>query len=240
MELAFAGRAPAVRARCWTASDDLPGPQRDALCTAFGLAIGEASDRFLVGLAVLSLLSAVAEERPLVCLVDDAQWLDQVSAQILGFVARRLLAESVALVFAVRDPSDAAGVGGTAGTDGRWLDQRRCPRAAGLGQSWAARRAGPGPDRRRDPRQPACAVGAASRPDRWRAGRRLRAARHGPVGEADRAELRQAGRGVAGADATTLADRRRRTRRRCGVCCGALPTDSGSDPMPERRPRTTG
>ena len=105
MELAFAG----VHQLCAPMLDrvaDLPGPQRDALCTAFGLAIGEAADRFLVGLAVLSLLSAVAEEQPLVCLVDDAQWLDQVSAQVLGFVARRLLAESVALVFAVRDPSD--------------------------------------------------------------------------------------------------------------------------------------
>lgn len=105
MELAFAG----VHQLCGPMLDhvgDLPGPQRDALRTAFGLATGEAADRFLVGLAVLSLLAAAAEERPLVCLVDDAQWLDQVSAQILGFVARRLLAESVALVFAVRDPGD--------------------------------------------------------------------------------------------------------------------------------------
>ncbi len=84
----------------------LPGPQRDALGTAFGLSAGAAADRFLVGLAVLSLLSEVAEERPLVCMVDDAQWLDRASAQVLGFVARRLLAESVAMVFAVRDPSE--------------------------------------------------------------------------------------------------------------------------------------
>jgi DNA-binding CsgD family transcriptional regulator len=105
MELAFAG----VHQLCVPLLDrmaDLPGPQRDALGTAFGLVGGAAADRFLVGLAVLSLWSAAAEERPLVCLVDDAQWLDQVSAQILAFVARRLLAESVALVFAVREPSD--------------------------------------------------------------------------------------------------------------------------------------
>ncbi|HEY2202053.1 MAG TPA: hypothetical protein VGH56_09195, partial [Solirubrobacteraceae bacterium] len=73
---------------------------------AFGLRVGDAPDRFLVGLAVLSLFSEVAEERPLVCVVDDAQWLDRASAQALVFVARRLLAESVALVLATRDPSD--------------------------------------------------------------------------------------------------------------------------------------
>ena len=86
--------------------DGLPGPQRDALTTAFGMTNGEPPDRFMVGLAVLSLVSEVAEEKPLICLVDDAQWLDRVSAQTLAFVARRLLAEPVALVFAVREPSD--------------------------------------------------------------------------------------------------------------------------------------
>src|SRR6185437_9804864 len=102
MELAFAG----VHQLCSPLLghlERLPAPQRNALRTAFGLRSGAAADRFLVGLAVLSLLSEVAEERTLICVVDDAQWLDRASAQILGFVARRLLAESVAMVFAVRD-----------------------------------------------------------------------------------------------------------------------------------------
>jgi DNA-binding CsgD family transcriptional regulator len=105
MELAFAG----LQQLCAPFLDRLgrlPGPQGDALGTAFGLRGGDAPDRFLVGMAVLSLLSEMAEERPLVCLVDDAQWLDRASAQVLGFVARRLLAESVAMVFAVRGPSE--------------------------------------------------------------------------------------------------------------------------------------
>ena len=81
----------------------LPGPQRDALGIAFGLRMGPAPDRFLVGLAVLSLLSEVAGEHPLMCVVDDAHWLDRASAQALAFAARRLQAESVFMMFAMRE-----------------------------------------------------------------------------------------------------------------------------------------
>ncbi len=82
--------------------DRLPDPQRDALATVFGLSARGAPDRFLVGLATLTLFADVAEQQPLVCVVDDAQWLDHASAQVLGFVARRLHAERIALVCAAR------------------------------------------------------------------------------------------------------------------------------------------
>jgi DNA-binding CsgD family transcriptional regulator len=103
MELAYAGLQQ-LCAPFLDRLERLPGPQRDALGTAFGLRDGDAPDRFLVGLAVLSLLSDIAEQRPRICVVDDAQWLDAASAQALAFVARRLGAESVGLVFAAREP----------------------------------------------------------------------------------------------------------------------------------------
>ena len=105
MELAFA----ALQQLCAPMLDQLaglPDPQRAALGVAFGLEAGAAPDRFLVGLAALSLLSEAAEQQPLLCVVDDAQWLDRASAQALGFVARRLLAEPVAVVFAAREPGE--------------------------------------------------------------------------------------------------------------------------------------
>ena len=102
MELAYAGLQQ-LCAPMLDRLDALPGPQRDALSTAFGLSAGDPPDRFLVGLAVLSLLAEAARDRPLLCVVDDAQWLDRASAQALAFVARRLDAESVAVVFAIRE-----------------------------------------------------------------------------------------------------------------------------------------
>jgi DNA-binding CsgD family transcriptional regulator len=101
MELAYAGLHQ-LCAPLLERLDRLPVPQRNALATVFGLGEGPAPDRFLVGLATLTLLAEVAEDQPLVCIVDDAQWLDQASAQLLGFVARRLFAERVAVVCAAR------------------------------------------------------------------------------------------------------------------------------------------
>jgi DNA-binding CsgD family transcriptional regulator len=103
MEMAFGGLHQ-LCASMLNRLDALPAPQAQALSTAFGLSDGRPPDRFLVGLAVLSLMADAAVEAPLVCCVDDAQWLDQVSAQTLAFVARRLLADRVALAFAVREP----------------------------------------------------------------------------------------------------------------------------------------
>jgi AAA ATPase domain len=109
MELPFAG----LHQLCAPLLGDLgrlPPPQRDALGTAFGLSTGPQPDRFLVSLAVLSLLSNAAEERPLLCLIDDAQWLDRSSAQVLAFAGRRLQAESVVLLFAERELDGLAGL----------------------------------------------------------------------------------------------------------------------------------
>jgi len=112
MELAFAGLHQ-LCAPFLDRIERLPGPQREALSTAFNLRDGATPDRFAVGLAVLSLLSEVAGERPLVWVVDDAHWLDRASAQALTFVARRLADKPAAVVFAVREPGGEPGAGGT-------------------------------------------------------------------------------------------------------------------------------
>lgn len=104
-ELTLAGLQQLLGAAMLLRSEHLPGPQRDALRVALGMQQGLAPDRFLVGLATLGVLCEMAEERPLVCLIDDVQWLDRASIQVLAFVARRLAAENFALVFAVREPS---------------------------------------------------------------------------------------------------------------------------------------
>jgi DNA-binding CsgD family transcriptional regulator len=106
MELAFA----ALQQLCSPSLDlmeRLPDPQRDAMKVALGLSAGRTPSQFLVGLAVLNLLSEAAAEQPLLCVVDDAQWLDGASARVLAFVARRLLAERIAIVFAAREPIDS-------------------------------------------------------------------------------------------------------------------------------------
>src|SRR5258708_37144291 len=148
MELAFA----ALQQLCAPMLDHvdrLPVSQGDALRIAFGLSAGPAPGRFLVGLAVLSLLAEVAGERPLVCLVDDQQWRDHASAQILAFVARRLEAESVGLVFGARTPGEElAGVagpggGGLQGSGGRGAAGSGLPRAvSGPGRPPVCGRAG--------------------------------------------------------------------------------------------------
>ena len=114
MELAFAGLHQLCVPMLGRLGS-LAAPQRRALSVAFGLAAGDNPDRFLVALAALSLMAETSEERPLLCVVDDAQWLDQASAQVLGFVGRRLLAEPVALVFAARTPSSLDHLAGLPG-----------------------------------------------------------------------------------------------------------------------------
>jgi DNA-binding CsgD family transcriptional regulator len=108
MELAFASLQQ-VCAPMLDRLERIPDPRQHALRVAFGLSVGAAPDRFLVGVAALGLLSELAEEQPLLCVVDDAQWLDEASAQALAFVARRVLAEPLAMLFVTREPIAALG-----------------------------------------------------------------------------------------------------------------------------------
>ena len=177
MELAFA----ALHQMCGQVLDRLgrlPGPQRAALETAFGLQAGPPPDPFLIGLAVLSLLAEVAEDGPLVCVIDDARWLDRASKRVLAFAARRLVAESVLMIFAVREPdADLDGlpelvVQGLREDDARQLLRSVVP--------WPLDERVAGTDRGRDARQPAGAAGAAAGPVPRPAGGRLRPAETAP------------------------------------------------------------
>ena len=217
MELPFAGTHQ-LCAPMLGKLDALPRPQRDALRVALGLATGDVPDRFLVGLAVLGLLSAVAEERPLLCLVEDAQWLDAASSQVLGFVARRVLAESVAIVVAVREPASMRDFDDLPELRLEGLRGGGCARHAGRRRPRPARRRRARPDRRRDAWQSARAPGAAEAHDRCGAGRWLRAARRqGPSG-AYRGPLSAARRRAARGDAATDAAGGRRPVGGCDAC----------------------
>ena len=222
MELPFAG-IHQLCAPMLDRLDALPAPQRDALSVALGLAAGEVPDRFLVGLAVLSLLSAVAEERPLLCLVEDAQWLDAASSQILGFVARRVRAESVAIVVAVREPAD------------RRATSTACPSSASKGCPRTDARAllasvvtGRLDSRVRDRivaetrGNPLALLELPAAHDRCRAGRRLRASRRRRASGAHRGPLPAARRRAARGDAATDAagGRRAAGRRGAGLARG--------------------
>ena len=126
MELAYAGLHQFCSSMLGGV-DHLSAPQRDALSVAFGLQAGPAPDQFMVGLAVLGLLTQAAEEQPQVRLIDDAQWLDQVSAQTLAFVARRLLAERVAVDIHSSRRQRRQGSSWASRVDSPWTTGRRRP-----------------------------------------------------------------------------------------------------------------
>jgi len=196
MELAFAGLHQ-LCAPFLDRLERLPGPQRDALSTAFNLRDGDTPDRFAVGLAVLSLLSEVAGERPLVCVVDDAHWLDRASAQALMFVARHLSAQSAAVVFAVREPGEEQDLTGLAELAVRGLPDGDA-------------RAGGRSDRGRDARQPVGPAGGGPGSDAGGTGGRIRHARRSGLVEPDRGRLPAAADHASAGDAIAPAGRRGR------------------------------
>ena len=210
------GPAPAVRAAA-RPLERLPGPQRDALGTAFGLRAGDAPDRFLVGLAVLSLLSDAAEEQPLICLVDDAQWLDRPRRRRSPSSRAGCGAESVALVFAVRELGRRAAARRPAGARRRRARRRarrgRCSRPWSPVRSTSACAIGSSP-RRAATRSRCSSCRAAGRPPSWRAGSACPTA--GAVGP-HRGELPGAARRRCRRDAAAAAHRRGRAGRRPGA-----------------------
>ena len=231
MELAFAG----LHQLCAPMLDrlsELPAPQREALGTAFGLTAGPPPDPFLVGLAALSLLSDVAGERPLVCVIDDAHWLDRASLVTLAFVARRVFSG-----VAGADPRHPRGRGPAdraAGAGRRRAERVRRTRAADLRRARTAGRERSRPDRRRDARQPARAPRAPARADLGRAGRRLRPARRAAL-RPDRGTVPAAAGAPAGRRRAGWCWWRRPTRSATRRCCGAPAAGSASAPTP--RPR---
>jgi hypothetical protein len=192
--------------------DLLPAPQREALGVAFGVHGGDPPDRFLVGLAALSLVSEIAGDQPLLCVIDDSHWLDRASAQALAFVARRLLAESIAVVFATREQQPEFQRLPELVVEGLRADE-----AGALLDSVVT---GPLDERVRDRivdetgREPAGAARAAARVRAGGPGRWLRPAGCAAVVRPDRGELSAAARRPPAPDPTHATRRRRRADRR--------------------------
>ena len=204
--------------RSWTASPRLPEPQRQALGTAFGSRSGEPPDRFLVGLAVLGLFAEAAETTPLLCVLDDAQWIDTASAQTLTFVARRLAAERIAMVFAVRDAIDTGEdercVRCSPGTHRPRSRRRRRRRPARLGDCGTVRRTCAQPNHRGGARKPARPPRTAARPGCGGARLRNRLGRPRRAHQSDRTGFRPTSGLASCRDTTADVDRGGRTDRR--------------------------
>ena len=195
--------------------DILPAPQREALRTAFGLSTGPPPDQFLVGLAGLGLLAATAAKQPLICIVDDAQWLDHTSAQTLTFVARRLLAEPVAMLFAVRETGSDHLLEGLAELDVDGL--RRHDARALLESTFPGRLDTHVRDRivAETHGNPLALLELTRGRSPGRTRRRVRTSRHAATGQQDRAEFPGSAARATRRHATAPARRRGRTGRRC-------------------------
>ena len=220
--------------RCSTGSIGCRGRSATRSRSSSASRAGPAPDRFLVGLAVLSLLSEAAEQRPLLCVVDDAQWLDQTSALTLAFVARRLLAEPVGLVFAAREPGEELRhlpeleVRGLVNGDARALLSSSVP--------VRARPAGARPDPRRDAGQPARAARAAPGADADAAGRRVRDAGAPRPPAADRGAATSGGSRRFPTTRAACCSSRRPSRSAIRCSCSAPASASGSRSRRSTRP----